>query len=1071
MVSNFHKKTGVALLLGCTVLLPCKGQSLVKLNQVSDPSGIINKTSDEETGTEVSSLVAPLEASGQHFVEWQLGGVRQQDALGVSVTSFSFTILEETTITAIYLPSDQDTDGDGVLDWFERTYHSNLDQSASADTDGDGFTLLEEQQRGYHPKNFDELSEGGVSRRQSVLTTLNLAGYPQYHWTSVPLGIVDITDYEPNGTEITTPDLNGQVSNGYQFAYWTVNGVVQSADDGRAMSQLNFTLTEDLAAIAHFVPQAEDSDADQIPDLYEWSYFSDLNENALSDSDGDGWTLAEEFARGYHPLRDDTLIEGGISRRRSVSLDVNLAGFNSYHWLSSPKGIIDQNGTNAEGTVVTTPDLRGASASDYRFAYWDVGGVPQAKSNGQALGELEIALDSDVIATAVYLLEAEDSDGDSIPDWYEWNYYTGLGQDEWSDSDGDGLTLSEEIARGYHPLNKDTLVEGGVSRRQSGPLSINLQPFERMEFVPLDGDLAKVFSRRPNIITGSDYGTNAHPLLGDWDGDGDLDVFVLHEDGCSVYENIGSVYYMQLVDRSAAFGSLSSIVAAIKRPTGALTDVNQDGAADLALGGSRGTVEIFLSNGDFASEPIGADVSFDTGATRVAPALGEFSGDALNDLVLLMDDGKVRLHHGTGTVGSLFTEKADNANLLPAEISDGISISSAQINGDELTDLLVSGSLGRLWEFHAIEPGTFRLISKVWGGASAGFANGLTISAGDLNADGDDDALGGTANGALVGLIDPRVGAPAGLSATGGADSIWLTWEPNRQARILGYNVYRSPGGQQPMLIMTDPYLRNPEYVDNAPLQPFSSYYVTGLTGRRVPGNTALDLVESQPSEIVTESSGEVTLTLNPSSAKAGHVASVLLSIDNAMRIRGQGLEIRLTYDAAKMTPASQDDPLMDTVWKTGLSQSLAVSDNGAATTGELVIMGSGGVLKPGQGKLFNLRFVLDDDVTDGEEVVIQVESAQLYDSSGLPVTVDVVNQGGLVVAQGFGGGDMDGDGVLDHDDKKIIVDLMRKNSREPTAQELRAGDLNGDGDITPQDLVIFIRLQQGYEPDKEFNP
>lgn len=1058
-------------IVGLLMTAPALGQSVVDFIQQSSPAGIVSQSTSEETGTVVTSVVAPNESAGYHFVEWQIGGVRQEDYLGVATTSFSFTILEPTTITAIYIPSSEDTDGDGIEDWYERRYYGNLDPVATDDTDGDGFTLLEEKRRGYHPKKADQLVEGGVSRRQSESLVVNLAGYLHYQWSSNPPGIVDESGYVAAGTTINSPALLGNVVSGYRFAYWSIDGIIQSQSDGSAKGTLSATLQADLEAVAHYVPEAQDSDGDQIPDWYEWNYYSNLDESGSSDSDGDGWTLAEEYARGYHPLRNDTLVEGGISRRRSVSLDVNLAGYKSYHWVSSPAGIINISGTQEQGTVATTPNLWGQTTSGYRFAYWLYGDLPQSDSNGQALGQLSITLDNDQTATAVYLLETEDSDSDGIPDWYEWNYYTGLTQDGSTDTDGDGWTLAQEYARGYHPLRDDTLVEGGVSRRLSASLSINLQPFERMEFIPLNGQLAKVFSWSPNTVTGIDYGSNTHPLLGDWDGDGDFDLFVLHEDGLIVYENTGSVYYMKLADRSGAFGALSSLVAGIDRPTGALADVNQDGFADLALGGNRGIIEIILSNGGFANGPGATTFTIDTGGTRASPALGDFTGDGLADLVILMDDGTVRLHANTGNVSAPFEATASNTNLLPTIITGGVSISSAQINGDALTDLLVSDSLGRLWEFHANSPGNFTLVSKVWGGSGEGFASGLTITAADINGDGDDDAFGGTSDGALIGLIDPRVGAPADLIATPGADSIWLTWEPNRQARILGYRVYRSAVAAEPWSVLTDPYLRNTEYVDDAPLRPSSSYRVTGLTGRRLPGNTAIDIVESEPSEVVTASSGQVTMTLHPSAAGAGQTASILLSIDNALRIRGEGLEIRVNYDASKLTPVTQTDPTSKTTWKTGLSQSLSITDNSSTATGVLIITGSGGILKPGKGKLFNLRFIVNAGLSNGEVCAMSIASATLQDTSAASVSVSLVNNGGVTVAQAFMLGDLDGDGDLDQDDKAILIELMKKNSRQPTADELRAGDLNGDGVITPKDLVLFVRLINGLRLDEEFNP
>jgi hypothetical protein len=90
-----------------------------------------------------------------------------------------------------------------------------------------------------------------------------------------------------------------------------------------------------------------------------------------------------------------------------------------------------------------------------------------------------------------------------------------------------------------------------------------------------------------------------------------------------------------------------------------------------------------------------------------------------------------------------------------------------------------SDAEGRLWEFHQVSAGVgFTLRSKVWAGSGQGFAPHLAITLGDLEGDGDIDAIGGTRDGALVGLRDPRVGRPVGLVASSAAQSITLAWDP-----------------------------------------------------------------------------------------------------------------------------------------------------------------------------------------------------------------------------------------------------------------------------------------------------
>ena len=55
---------------------------------------------------------------------------------------------------------------------------------------------------------------------------------------------------------------------------------------------------------------------------------------------------------------------------------------------------------------------------------------------------------------------------------------------------------------------------------------------------------------------------------------------------------------------------------------------------------------------------------------------------------------------------------------------------------------------------------SFELRSKVYGGTFEGFANRLTIAAGDLDGDGDSDLMGGFAEGGLVYLRNPEAKLP-----------------------------------------------------------------------------------------------------------------------------------------------------------------------------------------------------------------------------------------------------------------------------------------------------------------------
>jgi len=384
--------------------------------------------------------------------------------------------------------------------------------------------------------------------------------------------------------------------------------------------------------------------------------------------------------------------------------------------------------------------------------------------------------------------------------------------------------------------------------------------------------------------------------------------------------------------------------------------------------------------------------------------------------------------------------------------------------------VLVADAEGRIWEFHATDTGSPTLKSKVWARGGAGFATGLTITAGDINGDGDVDALAGLANGGIMELRDPRVGRPTGLTATPGADSIRLNWDADRQWRIKGYYAYRTldidlPG---PWDRLTSDMIPIPEFVDSGlPLSTAYYYYVTALTTALYPGNSQPNIVESDPSEIVSTMAGLATLRAKAVRAKPGHFVKTRISIDNSTGISGEGMEIHILYDAIRMTPRSQVDPSKPTVHLTGLSKNLIFSDNSATSNGELVITGQGGALEPGDGKLFTIEFLIAESIPRKTILTFAIDSAFLRDLYGNPLVVDIVNEGGIEIEDGYLPGDLDGDGLVGMADFARLRDLLKPSSDPPTPEELLAGDLNGDGRLTHKDLVLLLRLILGLPLDE----
>ena len=86
----------------------------------SDPAGFVTESSNYlENNSTVTTSSLHGASNGYNFAYWSVNGVRQAGPTGVAVSKVSENVTATTTIIAHYKPSNEDTDGDGVMDWFE----------------------------------------------------------------------------------------------------------------------------------------------------------------------------------------------------------------------------------------------------------------------------------------------------------------------------------------------------------------------------------------------------------------------------------------------------------------------------------------------------------------------------------------------------------------------------------------------------------------------------------------------------------------------------------------------------------------------------------------------------------------------------------------------------------------------------------------------------------------------------------------------------------------------------------------------------------------------------------------
>jgi sensor domain CHASE-containing protein len=684
--------------------------NLASFTQSSTPPGLVPAT------VSVTNLGATFAlpdsfglTNGYRFVGWTLHGTVQTDLLGRARGGLPFALASNTSAQALFALADDDATTNGIPDWFELHFYGAADLEPALDSDADGFDLAEEYRRDYHPNLRDEIREGGLSLGFSAPTLVvpdtNLASYAS---GSVPAGLVPGASGVTNlGTLLALPDGFG-LTNGYRFVGWTLNGTVQTDLLGRAHGGLTFALAGNSLAQALFVLAGDDATTNGIPDWFEQHFYGADDLEPTLDTDGDGFGLLEEYRRDYHPNLRDEIREGGLSLGFSaltlVMPDTNLA---SYARASLPEGLVPAaSGVTNLGALLALPDAFGLT-NGYRFVGWSLNGVVQTDQLGRARGSLTFALAGNSLAQALFVLAEEDAAANAVPDWFERHFYGVTGLEPGLDTDADGFDLREEYRRDYHPNLRDEIREGGLSLAFSGPAAVSFGFYDRVQSTLLDGRSLALFTLAPPATGLLAVAANSHPALGDWDGDGDLDLFIGGSNGSMrIFENAGSPRVLNLVERTSNFTALAFAWTNTVNPAPALGDWSGDGRADLAVGGGTGGVWFVASPGSFDMHALTGTLqtAFVVAPSGAIPAFLDVNHDARPDLLLLSPAGLVSAYTNTHTPTLPYSATPFSTNLLGTAVPAATGLTTADINGDGVPDVLVSDQNGNIWEFHGAGP-------------------------------------------------------------------------------------------------------------------------------------------------------------------------------------------------------------------------------------------------------------------------------------------------------------------------------------------------------------------------------
>ena len=328
---------------------------------------------------------------------------------------------------------------------------------------------------------------------------------------SEPEGLFPTVDRNVTAnTEVLTlaPSLS---KNGYAFTHWAINGVRQADANGQALNRLTLNLSADTVAVAHYLNESIDSDDDGVRDWYELRHFGSLQRNRAHDGDGDGISLAKERRFGLNPSIEDDFVEGGVSIRRSGKVLMNFGGGSQLIVKSDPPGLVSTVEYLPETNSTFTTNVLSGKDKGYVFSHWEANGVRRSDLQGAGLNRITETISEDTDLVAKYYREDEDSDGDGVPDWFEWHEFGNLAKDASDDGDGDGFTLDQERRYDLNPNVFDQIAEGGFSMRMAGKVNFTSSSSDANGSLDSDGD---------GLTNAQEASLGLDPNKADTDGDG-----------------------------------------------------------------------------------------------------------------------------------------------------------------------------------------------------------------------------------------------------------------------------------------------------------------------------------------------------------------------------------------------------------------------------------------------------------------------------------------------------------------------------------------------------------------------
>ena len=297
------------------------GGGLVRVS--SDPSGMIPEYTVglESNSTHLTAPIDPL-VGNKRFLYWERNGQIVRGAGGVPMPE----VQEQNAsagvqLTARFSDSTEDRDGDGLEDWLEKKVQ-DISLNNSDDPDGDGYTLLQEQEHGFSPFLRDSRRRGGTSSSRSAIVSVTLGQGGVLDVGSDPAGLIDSVSLPMSNEDSYTTQVVKQTIGDMRFLYWERDGEILRGPGGvpvHSYTEKNIGWGKTLTA--RFL----DKDQRTTPGQIDWRKLrlGGLHLTDDYDGDGDGYNFQEEVKYGFSEFLVDTRRRGGFSRSDSAMLTIH----------------------------------------------------------------------------------------------------------------------------------------------------------------------------------------------------------------------------------------------------------------------------------------------------------------------------------------------------------------------------------------------------------------------------------------------------------------------------------------------------------------------------------------------------------------------------------------------------------------------------------------------------------------------------------------------------------------------------------------------------------------------------